>query len=952
MRLSRKTLPRWIMDLGSWARSLDEGEVCFWRERAGDDKVKHFRPHILVASVLAIALASGWHGALSNALADLRFRWQERNASGDIVVVAIDARSIESIGVWPWPRRLHADLLRRLEAAGVRDVVFDVDFSTPSDPASDRDFVDALESAGGSVVLPWFKQPRTEAGNVASVHINRPPKEFADHAWLAAVNVAVEPDGLVRRYPFGATLDGEFLPSTGAVLAGQFNHRDPAFLIDFGIRPASIPEVSYVDVLRGDPAAVDRLRDKKIVVGGTALELGDRFSIPNGRVVAGPVLQALAAESILQNRALRWSSNSVTVAGLCVIALIMMLSWRRLRAGTRVAILAGMAVIFEAVAFLLQATFPFVLDTSLFHTAIAVYIAAIALDEIDFRGLLGSIAENRFQRIAMSLGDGLVCTDRDHLITVWNPGAAAIFGYEPAETIGKPFGMICAGNGEGAHFSFSIPGLASSGLLSPGGSIVEFAGRRKNGEVFPLEACLSAWQGTDGLQYGAVLRDISVRKHETERIRYLAEYDPLTGLANRTTLQSALACMIAEAEQRKSEIALLVLGLDGFQRINDVFGHASGDLLLRAVAERLKGEAGITGIVARLSGDEFAIVVSCVGLTETVTELSERIASGFDEPLLAGTRHHRVRVSIGVAVYPDGGRTADDLLSNGHLALCRAKAVGRGAHVVFESSIRQELETRLSLEAALALAVERNEFELFYQPQVRLLDGALIGVEALIRWHHPERGIVSPGEFMPVVNTSSISEGIAAWVLETACRQARAWELAGHGVRVGINLSPSQLQAGDLADSVARALEATGLSASLIELEVTEDILLQDEERVLDTFTRIQKLGVRIVFDDFGTGYASLSYLKKFPLDGLKIDRSFVRDLLIDSDDAAIVGSTIGLSRQLGLSVIAEGIEDRATADFLLNLGCEEGQGYFFGRPMPAADFEARFVPALRCEGS
>jgi len=280
--------------------------------------------------------------------------------------------------------------------------------------------------------------------------------------------------------------------------------------------------------------------------------------------------------------------------------------------------------------------------------------------------------------------------------------------------------------------------------------------------------------------------------------------------------------------------------------------------------------------------------------------------------------------------------------------LCRAKAIRGRAHVVFENSIRHELEARLSLEAALALAVEHSEFELFYQPQVRLADGALIGVEALIRWHHPERGLVAPGEFMPVVNTSSISETIAAWVLETACRQARTWELAGHSVRMGVNLSPSQLQAGDFAGSVARLLEATGLAASLLELEVTEDVLLQDEDEVLDTFRRIQRLGVRIVFDDFGTGYASLSYLKKFPLDGLKIDRSFVRDLLTDSDDAAIVGSTVGLSRQLGLSVIAEGIEDRATADFLLSLGCEDGQGYFFGRPMPVADLETRFMPGLQ----
>jgi EAL domain-containing protein (putative c-di-GMP-specific phosphodiesterase class I) len=267
--------------------------------------------------------------------------------------------------------------------------------------------------------------------------------------------------------------------------------------------------------------------------------------------------------------------------------------------------------------------------------------------------------------------------------------------------------------------------------------------------------------------------------------------------------------------------------------------------------------------------------------------------------------------------------------------------------VLFEDSIRRELETRLTLEAELVLAAERNEFELFYQPQIHLADGRLVGAEALIRWRHPERGLVSPGQFMPVVNTSPISDRIAEWVLETACAKAAAWERAGQQkLRIGVNLSPSQLQSGNLASSVAQALARTGLSPTSLELEVTEDILLHDEQSALNTFLKIQALGVRLVFDDFGTGFASLSYLKKFPLDGLKIDRSFVLGLLANPDDAAIVSSTIGLSKQLGLSVIAEGIEDRATADFLISMGCGEGQGYFFGRPMPASEFEAKFLTA------
>jgi diguanylate cyclase (GGDEF)-like protein/PAS domain S-box-containing protein len=905
--------------------------------------LKRYRPHLFVMIALAIILSGGWHGALRHALADLRFAWQSRQASGDVVVVAIDAQSIDRIGVWPWPRPLYAELLRQLQKAGVQDIALDVDFSSPSDAASDRNFAEALETAGGSVVLPSFQQPRTDR---TTLHVNRPLKQFSEHSWPAVVNVEVGPDGLVRRYPFGEKLNGEFVPSMAAVLSGQYAEKRTPFLIDFSIRTAGIPKVSFVDVLRGDEATLQKLRGKKVIVGGTALELGDRFSVPNGVILSGPVLQTLAAESLLQNRSLQWTSPVVTLAGLGLLGLIMVLTWRRLSAGRRVAMLAVLAVGIEATAYLLQAVFPFILDTSLFHIAIIVYIAAIALDEIDIRDLLGRVAENRFQRVAMSLGDGLVCTDSNYLITVWNPGATAIFGYLPEEMIGRAFDEICARDEAGATPSFSIRSVAQL----TAGTLVEFTGRRRNGEEFPVEASFSRWQGTDGIQFGAILRDISVRKREAERIRYLAEHDTLTGLINRNTLHAGLAAMISRAEEGKREVALLVIGLEGFQQINHMLGHASGDLVLRAISERLTTAIPAAGMVARLSGDEFAIAVRTTDIDENVSRFADQIGAGFNAPLLAGNREHRVRVSIGAAVFPDGGRSADELLSNSHMALSRARATRRGGYVMFEDNIRRELETRLTLEAELAQAAERGEFELFYQPQLHLADGRLIGAEALIRWRHPLRGLVSPGEFMPVVNTSPISERIAEWVLQTACAKAAAWERDGHRLRIGVNLSPSQFRTGDLAASVAQALARTNLSPTSLELEVTEDILLHDEQGALNTFLKIQELGVRIVFDDFGTGFASLSYLKKFPLDGLKIDSSFVFGLLANPDDAAIVSSTIGLSRQLGLSVIAEGIENRATADFLVGMGCEEGQGYFFGRPMPADEFEAKFLAEAAAE--
>ena len=277
-----------------------------------------------------------------------------------------------------------------------------------------------------------------------TLHVNRPLPQFEKQAWAAIVNVVVEPDGLVRRYSFGEPLDGKFLPSAGALLAGKLETKAEPLRIDFSIRPESLPIVSFVDVLSGDPATLQKLKGKKIIVGATAIELGDRFSIPNGRVISGAELQMLAADSILQGRALRLVPDTATLAGLGLILLLMLALWRRSSAGLRVVVLVGLAVIAEWGALLLQVQLPVILDTSLWHVAIVGCLAAMALDEIDFRSLLRGVAERRFERIAMSIGDGLVCADQNGLITVWNPGATAIFGYAPEEMIGQPFGRICA----------------------------------------------------------------------------------------------------------------------------------------------------------------------------------------------------------------------------------------------------------------------------------------------------------------------------------------------------------------------------------------------------------------------------------------------------------------------------------------------------------------------------
>lgn len=905
--------------------------------------MKKLRAHLLVFSVLCVVLLTGAHAPLRNLLIDFRHGLFPRDATADVVVVAIDAPSIEKVGAWPWPRSLHGELLAKLREAGVRNIAFDVDFSTRSSEAVDKIFADALRAAHGSVVLPAFKQWSVDNAGHQHLHINRPIASLNDDAWTALVNVHADPDGVVRRYPMGDVIDGEFIPSMAVMLAGTSPGKGQGpFFIDFAIRSDSIPKVSYADVLNGKPSTMELLRNKRAIIGGTALELGDRLTVPGGRVLSGPFLQALAAESIIQGRALMPAPAAVEFSIVAALCVLMAVAWRLIPVSACVLLLVGTAVLTESVATIIQAKIPIIVDTSLFHVSIVGYLAVTAMDELDFRKMLSKMADDRFQRIAMSLGDGLICTDASGRVTVWNSGAAAIFGYPSEEVVGAPIGNFLVSEEGGA---FSYQGIAKSDLRAPCGLTMEINGKRKNGLVFPAEACLSVWNSTEGLNYGIVLRDISVRKREADKIRNLAEHDTLTGLANRHSFSTKLTLELEALAGHQGKLAVLFLDLDAFKQINDTLGHTCGDQVLIEVANQLGNLVPSDALIARLGGDEFAVVLVGDNVERAADELSKRILVAFDQGSIAvAHRQIRVKGSIGVAIYPDHGTSVEQLLSNADLALYRAKASGRSRSVIFDRLIRDEFESRLTLEGELRRAFEKNEFELFYQPQVSLRDGRVVGAEALIRWRNPDRGLLLPATFMSVVNNSPIATDVALSVLTRACLQGRDWERKGYPVRLAVNLCAALLQTADLPGTIEDILSETGFQPSLLELEVTEDIVLRDEQVALDTFRRIQELGVRIAFDDFGTGYGSLIYLKKFPLNVLKIDRSFVLELRSKRDDAAIVSATLGLAKEFNLTVIAEGIEDRDTATLLAEMGCEEGQGYYFGRPMPAIEFEEQFL--------
>ena len=433
------------------------------------------------------------------------------------------------------------------------------------------------------------------------------------------------------------------------------------------------------------------------------------------------------------------------------------------------------------------------------------------------------------------------------------------------------------------------------------------------------------------------------RKLSEDRLVFLSHHDPVTGLANRSLLQERLTHALAQAKRRKTRLAVLLLDLDRFKTVNDSLGYDTGDRLLKVVGQRLQDNLREVDTVARLGGDEFAIVLEDVETESEVIATAQRLLEALVPPARLNEYEIAASGSIGISYYPEHGDTTGELLRRADRAMYRAKQNGRDSFAVYDDDgeeSRSGVLQRLRFESGIRHALERDEYLVFFQPQLTLDRSKLVAVEALIRWNHPKVGLVPPGKFMPFLEASGLIKGVGEWVLETSCRQARAWQDLGYrGLRVSVNLSARQFEGSDLVAVVKRVLQETGLSATDLELEITESLLMKDTERTRAIFEELKGLGVRIAIDDFGTGYSSLAYLTSFPLDCLKIDRSFVHDIATNEDNRTVAEAIIGLGHSLRLDVVAEGVETEEQLALLS--GCDGFQGFLISRPQPPEGTQA-----------
>ncbi|MEO6665534.1 MAG: EAL domain-containing protein, partial [Nitrospiria bacterium] len=573
----------------------------------------------------------------------------------------------------------------------------------------------------------------------------------------------------------------------------------------------------------------------------------------------------------------------------------------------------------------------------------AAHLAGIAIERKQAEDTLRN-SETRLRAILTNAADGMVTIDGDRLVESLNPAAERIFGYPAAEVIGRNIKMLMPEPYQSEHDGY-VQRYVDGGR----GRIIgigprEVVGRRRDGTTFPMDLAVSEMRLDGQRLFIGIVRDITERKRAEERLDYLAHYDALTGLPNRALFHDRLTQTTIAAGRHDRVVTVMFLDLDRFKTINDTLGHEAGDLVLRTVADRLTACVREGDTVSRLGGDEYAIILADMAQSQDAMGIAQKLLDRIREPVHVAGHELVICASIGITLYPADDSRIDNLLKNADTAMYRAKEQGRNTYQFYTADMNAEAVHRLTLETDLRRAIEHGEFLLHYQPQIDLKSSALIGMEALVRWRHPREGLVPPATFIPLAEDTGLIVPIGQWVMRTACAQNKAWQDAGlPKLRVSVNVSARQFRQKSFPETVAAILRETGLGPAYLELEVTESLMMDHVEAAIATLKDLHAMGIALSIDDFGTGYSSLSYLRRFPIDSIKIDRSFIGSLT-DPSQTAIVTAMISLAHTLQLRVVAEGVETVGQADFLRDHGCDQGQGYLFSKPL-AAD---GLVPLLR----
>lgn len=878
----------------------------------------------------------------------------------EAVIVAIDDATLETLGQWPWSRAVHADMIDRLSAAGVSVIGFSVLLS--EDGKGDVQLADAIHRSG-RVVLPVAPRPSPEGRGISTL---LPTQSIgAGAAAFGHVDVEIDPDGLVRRtfalagagaphwqalalatlriaQPSAAPVAAQgvpTLPETQGASAPAWLRQQEILLPrpDRGNAPI---QVSYVALLQQDFLLTD-FKDKAVFIGATASGIDGALATPDarsGRPMPAVEFHARAFEALRSGQVYQTLPPALTLALSMLFLALPAILFVRIPA---IAALSGLMLLPPLVSGLslniLQVWIPPV-------TALASLIVGsmlwFAIHLMQTRGSL-TLALNDADATLKSIADAVITLDDEGRITLTNPVAEHLVGLSAEEARGKPIGpILCSHTGQGQTILAMVHACLESRSTVRVAMPLEWTSKNGNKRALRLTATPISGQGN-----GAVLafNDVTEALAMTARLQHEATHDPLTGLPNRVLLLDRLALALSHAERQGDRIAVLFVDLDRFKRINDSLGHRAGDHVLRVAADRLRAALRTGDTVARWGGDEFIVLMNSLRDPAAAVVVATKLLDLLEREIHTdGGTDVMISCSIGISIGPQDSADSATLLSMADKAMYRSKLEGGHRYTFYAPEMDIWSRERLSMEAALHHALANKEFELFYQPQIDIANGKLVGFEALIRWRSPDGTLVRPDAFIPAAEECGLICGIGDWAIVEAMQQNVRWFHQGFAtVPISVNVSARQCSDMRLVDTVRQGLSSTGLNPALLKVEVTESTAMYSAEHAAELLQDIDALGIRLSVDDFGTGYSSLSLLRRFPISELKIDRSFVDNVGRDGDDAAIVRGTIALAHGLDMRVVAEGVETDAQLRFLASQGCDVAQGYLFAKPLPAADAQA-----------
>lgn len=883
---------------------------------------------IIISGIISLILFySGWLNRIENSLHENESYLTKTQYNTDVVIVEIDHASLRALNEWPWQRRYYATAINNLAQAQAKKIFLDIDFSASSNSEDDDIFASTLEATEpGSILMPAFMQ-YSDSGNSKYLSLNKPNTKFISYVTPVSVNLTPDPDGMVRHAKILSGFADALLPTAAIIFSNYPAELDEVIRLNLRIMPESFKRISFHDIYNNN-FDKESISNKNIIIGATALELRDQVPVPVYKSLPGPVVQAIIYQSLINGK-LFVSSQPVTTAILLIFyyPLLLLFSTHGWRKGLKKLFIANLLVLTASM--ILHAGFNIILDISpliLFITLSYIFLQFAKVDKQFYKILSQKIAlnnkETMMTHVIENTSEGIILLDKNFIVTSANASACNIFGALEDNITGEPVSTLLPDliiNKKRTHHQLETDAL------------------HNHGSKIPVEIILNRLDMQDGQIHTMFIHNISERKQQQDVLTYQVSHDALTGLNNRTYLLGKIKTAIKEYNDNKQTATLIIIDLNNFKQINDALGHSTGDHILITLGKNFKSLQNENTCVARLGGDEFGILTSQSYTRDDMNAYIRRVLRLISEPIELSDMSLTIDAAIGVAHIPDHAETTSEILVAADIAMYKSKS-SRTSFSIYDPYTDYHTKRNLAISNDIKQALIHDQIHLQYQPKIDLKTNLVVSFEALIRWQHPTLGLILPDEFIPIVENSSLIKPVTMHTIEAAIRKQKQLQQAGYDLSIAINLSAKLLDDNNLADDITKLLSTYDVPAEKLTLEITESAAMSSHERTLSILNKLIKNNIKISIDDFGTSHATFSYLKQLPATELKIDKLFITEICNDNSDKIIAASIISLAHGLNMQVVAEGIEDRKTYEYLSALGCDIAQGYWISRALSDED--------------